>query len=165
MRQAGTPFRGFLYCGLVLTTDGPKVLEFNVRLGDPETQPLLYRLDNNVPFAEALLAAAGGRLTQRFTWKTDSTACVVLASGGYPGPYSKGIPIRGLREAEETGAKIFHAGTLLREGIPVTAGGRVLGITGSGPTLADALRLVYSAAERIDFDGCHYRRDIGRKAL
>jgi phosphoribosylamine--glycine ligase len=164
MRQLGHPFRGFLYCGLVLTTEGPKVLEFNVRMGDPETQPLLYRLDGQ-DFAEVLLAAARGSLgSNRFSWKQQSTACVVLASGGYPGPYERGFPISGLADAEAMGVKVFHSGTLLREGRPVTSGGRVLGVTGSGDSLEDATRRTYAAIEKIRFEGCHFRRDIGRKA-
>lgn len=125
MRELGLPFRGFLYCGLVLTSDGPKVLEFNVRMGDPETQPLLYRLDSQ-NFADVLLSAATGRLgSSTFSWKQQSTVCVVLASGGYPGQYDRGFPISGLADAEAMGVKVFHSGTLLREGQPVTSGGRV----------------------------------------
>ena len=165
MRERGHPFRGFLYCGLMLTADGPKVLEFNVRMGDPEAQPLLYALDGD-DFADILLAAARGSLgSAQFSWKQQSTACVVMASGGYPGSYPRGIPITGLEQAEETGAKVFHAGTLLREGRPVTSGGRVLGVTAAGDTLADALKNTYFAVEKIHFEGCHYRRDIGKKAL
>lgn len=164
-RKLGHPFRGFLYCGLMLTADGPKVLEFNVRMGDPETQPLLYALESD-DFAEILFAAAKGSLgSAQLSWKQQSTACVVLASGGYPGPYKRGLPITGLDEAQAAGATVFHAGTLLREGRPVTAGGRVLGVTAAGDTLADALKNTYSAAEKIHFEGCHYRRDIGKKAL
>jgi phosphoribosylamine--glycine ligase len=165
MRDLGHPFKGFLYCGLMLTRQGPKVLEFNVRMGDPETQPLLYALESD-DFAEILLAAANSDLASaRFSWKQQSTACVVLASGGYPGAYQKGIAISGLREAEATGAKVFHAGTLLREGQPVTSGGRVLGVTAAGDTLAAALKNTYAAVEKIHFEGCHYRRDIGHSAL
>jgi phosphoribosylamine--glycine ligase len=164
MRQCGHPFRGFLYCGLMMTGAGPKVLEFNVRLGDPETQPLLYRMQSP-DFAEPLLAAAQGSLgSARFSWKQESTACVVLASGGYPGPYERGFLIQGLAAAEATGAKVFHAGTMLRNGQPVTSGGRVLGVTAAGATLAEALDRTYAAVEKIHFEGCHYRRDIGRKA-
>jgi phosphoribosylamine--glycine ligase len=165
MRDLGHPFRGFLYCGLVLTREGPKILEYNVRMGDPETQPILYRLDGT-DFADVLLAAAKGRLgSAQFSWKQQSSACVVLASGGYPGPYQKGFPITGLRAAAALGVKVFHAGTLLRVGQPVTSGGRVLGVTGVGDSLAAALERTYSAVERIYFEGCHYRRDIGAKAL
>jgi phosphoribosylamine--glycine ligase len=163
MRELGHPFRGFLYCGLVLTREGPKVLEFNVRMGDPETQPLLYRLDNK-DFADVLVAAARGNLgSARFSWKQQSTVCVVLASGGYPGPFERGFPITGLAEAEAVGAKVFHAGTMLRDGRPVTSGGRVLGVTGAGDSLAEAAKRTYSAVEKIHFEGCHYRRDIGHK--
>jgi phosphoribosylamine--glycine ligase len=163
MRSLGHPFRGFLYCGLILTRDGPKVLEFNVRMGDPETQPILYRLEGT-DFADALLAAATGNLGgAHFSWKHQSSVCVVLASGGYPGPYERGLPITGLAEAGAMGVKVFHAGTMLRDGLPVTAGGRVLGVTGAGDTLGEALMRTYSAVEKIRFDGCHYRRDIGHK--
>jgi phosphoribosylamine--glycine ligase len=149
----------------MLTADGPKVLEFNVRMGDPETQPLLYALESD-DFAEILLSAAKGSLgSAQLSWKQQSTACVVLASGGYPGTYKRGLPITGLDEAQAGGATVFHAGTMLREGRPVTAGGRVLGVTASGDTLADALKNTYSAVEKIHFEGCHYRRDIGKKAL
>ncbi len=162
MRNLGHPFRGFLYCGLILTADGPKVLEFNVRMGDPETQPLLYRLET-ADFADILLAAAKGSLgSMRFSWKQQSTVCVVLASGGYPGPYERGYPISGLVEAEALGVKVFHAGTMLRDGLPVTSGGRVLGVTAAGDSLAQAVKRAYSAVEKIQFDGCHYRRDIGQ---
>ncbi len=165
MRHSGHPFRGFLYCGLMLTADGPKVLEYNVRMGDPETQPLLYALAGD-DFADVLLAAAQGKLdSANLSWTSKATACVVLASGGYPGPYERGIPITGLGAAEATGAKVFHAGTLLREGLPVTSGGRVLGVTAEGDTLQDALTQTYAAVEKIHFEGCHYRRDIGQKAL
>jgi phosphoribosylamine--glycine ligase len=165
MRELGHPFRGFLYCGLILTSDGPKVLEFNVRMGDPETQPLLYRLDNQ-DFAEVLLAAAKGRLgSAQFSWKQQSTVCVVLTSGGYPGPFEKGFPITGLADAEAMGVKVFHAGTMLRGGRPVTSGGRVLGVTGAADSLADAVKRTYSAVERIRFEGCHYRHDIGKKIV
>ena len=164
MRELGHPFRGFLYCGLVLTGEGPKVLEFNVRLGDPETQPLLYRLESK-DLADILLSAAVGRLgSARFSWKQQSTTCVVLASGGYPGPYERGFPISGLAEAEAMGVKVFHAGTMLRDGRPVTSGGRVLGVTGAGDSLPEAAQRTYAAAEKIHFEGGHYRRDIGRKA-
>lgn len=163
MRQLGHPFKGFLYCGVILTREGPKVLEFNVRMGDPETQPLLYRLDNR-DFADVLLAAAKGNLgSARFSWKQQSTACVVLASGGYPGEFERGFPITGLVEAETMGVKVFHAGTMLRNGRTVTSGGRVLGVTGAGDSLAEAVKRTYSAVEKIRFEGCHYRRDIGDK--
>jgi len=132
-------------------------------MGDPETQPLLYGLENQ-DFADVLLAAAKGNLRlARLSWKQQSTVCVVLASGGYPGPFEKGFPITGLADAAAMGVKLFHAGTMLRDGRPVTSGGRVLGVTGAGDSLAEAVRRTYSAVAKIHFEGCHYRRDIGHK--
>ncbi len=164
LRDQGRPYRGFLYFGLMMTSDGPKVLEYNVRLGDPETQPLMYRMTGD--FARLLESAAKGELNSSLVgWKPGATACVVLASGGYPGVYHKGIPITGISEAESDAAKVFHAGTLLQEGKLVTAGGRVLGVTAGGPTLQEAINRAYAAVEKIHFDGMHFRRDIGRKGL
>lgn len=164
MRRRGTPFAGFLYCGLMITHDGPHVLEFNVRLGDPETQPLLYRLEGD--FAELLASASRGALDSSAVGTADQpTACVVMASGGYPGKYEKGLPIDGIGSAEQTGAKVFHAGTALSAGRAVTAGGRVLGVTARGEGLPQALDNVYRATQRIHFKGVHYRTDIGRRGL
>lgn len=164
MRRRGTPFKGFLYCGLMLTEDGPQVLEFNVRLGDPETQPLLYRLEGG--FAELLASAARGALDPSLVRAGASpTACVVMASEGYPGSYPKGRPITGLAAAEQLGAKVFHAGTALAGGAPATSGGRVLGVTAKGESLEAALSLTYRAVEAIHFEGAQYRRDIGRRGL
>ena len=164
MRGRGTPFKGFLYCGLMLTEDGPQVLEFNVRLGDPETQPLLYRLEGS--FAELLASAANGALDRSLV-RTGAhpTACVVMASEGYPGSYPKGRPIEGLAAAEALGAKVFHAGTALSGGAPATSGGRVLGVTARGESLEAALALTYRAVDQIHFAGAQYRRDIGRRGL
>ena len=164
MRRRGTPFKGFLYCGLMLTEDGPQVLEFNVRLGDPETQPLLYRLQGS--FAELLASAARGALDPSLVHTgADPTACVVMASEGYPGSYPKGRPIQGLAAAETLGSKVFHAGTALSGGAPTTSGGRVLGVTARGESLAAALALTYQAVEKIHFAGAQYRRDIGLRGL
>ncbi len=164
MRARGSFFRGFLYAGLMVTDEGPKVLEFNVRLGDPETQPLLYRMDGD--FGELLASAARGSLDPSLAgWKAEPTACVVVASGGYPGAYQKGVPIDGVREAEATGAKVFHAGTAFKDGRLATAGGRVLGVTAAGADLKAAIDNTYAAVEKIHFDGEHYRRDIGKKGL
>lgn len=164
MRRRGQPFKGFLYCGLMLTDVGPKVLEFNVRLGDPETQPMLFRIDGG--FAELLASAARGELDSSLT-RVDSqpTACVVMASGGYPGKYETGKPISGLREAESSCTKVFHAGTKLVDGRIVTSGGRVLGVTARGEHLRESLANAYQAVQAIDFAGAHYRRDIGRRGL
>ena len=164
MRRRGTPFKGFLYCGLMLTEDGPQVLEFNVRLGDPETQPLLYRLEGG--FAELLASAASGALDPSLVRAGERpTACVVMASEGYPGSYPKGRPISGLSAAEQLGAKVFHAGTALAGGAPATSGGRVLGVTARGESLEAALSLTYRAVGAIRFEGAQYRRDIGRRGL
>ncbi len=164
MRTRGTPFQGFLYCGLMLTGDGPQVLEFNVRLGDPETQPLLYRLEGD--FSELLYSAARGSLDVSLVGTANhSTACVVMASGGYPGQYATGFPVTGLRAAEKLGAKVFHAGTRLDGGVPVTSGGRVLAATAKGDSLAEALETAYAGVRAIHFEGAHYREDIGHSGL
>jgi phosphoribosylamine--glycine ligase len=159
---AAHDFTGFLYAGLMMTAEGPKVLEFNVRLGDPETQPLMHRLETD--FAEALVDAAHGCLSPntRLTWKPGPSVCVVLASAGYPGEYQKGILISGI---EECGATVFHAGTRIGPNGLETAGGRVLGVTDSGSDLATAIDRTYTAVRRIRFEGMHYRTDIGRKGL
>ncbi|MBF8306078.1 MAG: phosphoribosylamine--glycine ligase, partial [Acidobacteria bacterium] len=150
--------------GLMITADGPKVIEYNVRFGDPETQALLVRLDTNL--AELASEVARGQLrTTPLQWKPGASVCVVACSEGYPGEYPAGRVIRGIEEAEADGAKIFHAGTSARDGHLVTAGGRVLGITASGPDLASATGAAYEAASKVHFDGIHYRRDIARKGL
>ena len=164
MRSRGAAFHGFLYCGLMMTADGPKVLEYNVRMGDPETQPLLYRLSGD--FGELLASAARGSLDPSLVgWRDGATACVVLASGGYPGTYAKGKLISGVAQADATGAKVFHAGTMLRAGKLVTSGGRVLGATAAGPDLASALSGAYRAVKQVSFEGVQYRSDIGSKGL
>jgi phosphoribosylamine--glycine ligase len=164
MRTRGAKFQGFLYCGLMMTADGPKVLEYNVRMGDPETQPLLYRMNGD--FGELLASAARGALDPSLVgWRPGATACVVLASGGYPGDYQKGKLITGVAQADATGAKVFHAGTMLRDGKLVTSGGRVLGVTAAGQDLASALSSAYRGVEKIFFDGIQYRSDIGSKGL
>jgi phosphoribosylamine--glycine ligase len=161
---ARTGFTGFLYAGLMMTKDGPKVLEFNVRLGDPETQPLMHRMAGD--FVPALMAAAEGRLGQtRLEWRDGPSVCVVLASEGYPGAYPTGKPITGLAQAEAAGTTVFQAGTKNgAQGIE-TAGGRVLGVTASAANLKDAIASAYRGVEQIHFDGMHYRTDIGRKGL
>lgn len=159
-----TGFTGFLYAGVMLTQAGPKLLEFNVRMGDPEAQPLMHRLESDL--VPVLLAAARGDLTgATLEWSPRPSVCVVLASGGYPGSYETGHRIEGIEEAEEQGATVFHAGTRRTEKGLVTAGGRVLGVTASGADLADAISRTYAAVDRIRFEGMHYRRDIGRKGL
>ncbi len=159
-----TNFTGFLYAGMMLTADGPKVLEFNVRLGDPETQPMMHRMASD--FVPALMAAAEGKLAgTRIEWRSEPSVCVVLASGGYPGAFETGKRIDGIDEAEASGAMVFHAGTRMGAGGLETAGGRVLGVTARGDDLRDAIRNAYVAAKRIRFDGMHFRNDIGRKGL
>ena len=162
MAAEGMPFRGFLYAGLMMTADGPKVLEYNVRLGDPETQALLYRIEGG--FAETILAATEGRLdSARLRIGAGASACVVLAAAGYPGKVRSGDVIEGLGEVE--GATVFHAGTRREGDRIVTAGGRVLGVTGRGESLRAALDAVYGALRPIRFEGMQYRRDIGQKGL
>jgi phosphoribosylamine---glycine ligase len=159
-----TGFTGFLYAGLIMTADGPKVLEFNVRLGDPETQPLMHRMSADL--APVLAAAARGELGRHsLAWKRGASLCVVLASGGYPGSYRTGVSIRGIEDAEVTGATVFHAGTRMGPGGLESAGGRVLGVTAAGNDLGGAIEKAYEAAHKIHFDGMHYRTDIGSKGL
>ena len=161
---ARTGFTGFLYAGLMMTAGGPKLLEYNVRLGDPETQPILHRMVAD--FGQVLLAAAQGNLSQvKLNWNPDPSVCVVLAAEGYPNASRSGDRIRGIAEAEATGAVVFQAGT--REGADglETAGGRVLGVTARGNTLSNAIQNAYTAASPISFAGQHFRTDIGRKGL
>jgi phosphoribosylamine---glycine ligase len=157
----GIRYQGFLYIGLMLTKAGPKVLEFNCRLGDPETQAILARADFDL--AEVLLDVALGRLDPaKCRWKPGASACVVLASGGYPGKFATGKRIEGLTAAEKiTGVKVLHAGTKRDGESIVTSGGRVLGVTATGPSLEEALGGVYRAVGEIHFEGMHYRKDIG----
>jgi len=165
MTEEGRPFRGFLYAGLMLTTSGPKVVEFNVRFGDPEAQVLLPMLDE--PFSQLLHAAATGRLVTRpGRFRNEPHVCVVLASGGYPESAEKGVPIDGLDEAAAVpNALVFHAGTAISDGRVVTSGGRVLTVVGRGAAFPDAIRVAYDAASRIRFDRMQMRTDIGLKAL
>jgi phosphoribosylamine--glycine ligase len=158
----GAPYHGVLYTGLMLTAEGPKVVEFNCRLGDPECQVLLVRLaDDLVP---ALLAVARRQpLPGALKWSDEAAVCVNLVSGGYPGKYTTGLPITGLEEAAREGALVFHAATALKDGRLVTAGGRVLSVTATAPSVAEAIARAYRAASRIHFDGMHYRRDIGTR--
>jgi phosphoribosylamine---glycine ligase len=160
----GIRYQGFLYVGLMLTKGGPKVLEFNCRLGDPETQAIAARM--NFDLAEVLADVAAGKLQpDKLKWKAGASACVVLASGGYPGKFESGKEIRGLEEAAKIpSVKVLHAGTK-RDGDKIlTSGGRVLGVTATGESLDVALQKAYQAAEKIQFEGMHYRRDIGRHA-
>jgi phosphoribosylamine--glycine ligase len=159
-----TRFSGFLYAGLMMTSEGPKVLEFNVRLGDPETQPLMHRMASD--FVPLLMAAADGGLAgAKIEWKPGPSVCVVLASAGYPGAYESGKEIHGITAAELTGATVFQAGTRHFHGRLETSGGRVLGVTSSGESLGQAIGGAYAAVERIQFEGMQFRRDIGAKGL
>lgn len=161
LRAEGLVFRGLLFPGLMLTTDGPKVLEFNCRFGDPETQSLMRRLDSDL--LELLEAATQDRVaTQTPKWSADAACCVILASKGYPGPCQTGFAISGLERASASPtAQIFHAGTKTAHGETVTAGGRVLGVTATGASLEEARARAYAAAGQIRFDGKQFRSDIG----
>ena len=166
LKRARRPFQGVLYAGLMVTNQGPKVLEFNVRFGDPECQPLLMRLESDL--VDLLEATVDGKLDELapLKWDPRPAVCVVMASEGYPGNYDRGLPIRGLDEAAAIpNVKVFHAGTTMAGGQVVTAGGRVLGVTASGPDLASAAANAYTAIEKIHFDGMHYRHDIAAKGL
>lgn len=165
LAEMGITYRGVLYAGLMLTAEGPKTLEFNVRFGDPETQAVLPLLKSDI--VPVLLAVARGDLSGvALDWYVGSCACVVLASGGYPGSYDKGLPITGLDAAGALDqVSVFHAGTARQGEEIVTGGGRVLGVTARGTDLRDALERAYQAGGLIHFEGCHFRRDIGQKAL
>ncbi len=164
-RDEGIDFRGILYPGVMLTNEGPRVLEFNARFGDPETQVYLARLENDlVDVFEACVEGALNKVQLR--WRPEAALCVVMASSGYPGDYAKGKIIRGLAEAGlMPGTKVFHAGTVARGNEIVTNGGRVLGVTSLGRTLAEARDRAYLAVDKIRFDGAQFRRDIGAKAF
>ncbi len=161
----GRPYRGVLFAGLMLTASGPRVIEFNCRFGDPECQALVPRLRGDlVPLLAA--AARGEALPPAVEWSGDAAVCVTLASGGYPGSYRTGLPIEGVEAAESVpGVRVFHAGTAEREGRLVTAGGRVLGVTATAPSLREAVARAYEAVGRIRFEGMHHRKDIGLKGL
>ena len=167
MNAEGRTFRGCLYFGLILTKDGPKVIEYNCRFGDPETQVVLPLLDTDL--LEIMEATAAGRLAEvDIRWKHGSACCVILASGGYPKAYKKGLPISGLEENGQLPgepAEVFHAGTKLESGRYYTNGGRVLGITATASSLEEAVSRAYAAADRISFEGLHRRGDIGARAL
>ena len=165
MKAEGAEFKGVLYCGLMMTPRGPMVLEFNCRFGDPETQPILMRLESDL--LDALQASIEGRLSEGdFRWSQDASACVVMSSGGYPGTYEQGKRIDGLEEAGAVeGVKVFHAGTSKRDGAYYTAGGRVLGVTARAADLETAVRRAYEACTKISFAGAHYRKDIAGRAL
>ena len=165
MKAEGAEFKGVLYCGLMMTPRGPMVLEFNCRFGDPETQPILMRLDSDL--LEAIEASIEGRVSDGdFRWSQDASVCVVMASGGYPGTFDVGKRIDGLHEAGAIeGVKVFHAGTSKRDGTCYTSGGRVLGVTARAENLKMAVERAYAACGKISFDSAHYRKDIAHRAL
>jgi phosphoribosylamine---glycine ligase len=165
MKAEGMEYKGVLYCGLMMTAKGPMVLEFNCRFGDPETQPILLRLESDL--VDALEASIDGRVSEgNFRWSSDAAVCVVIASGGYPGTFEAGKKIRGLDEAEQVeGVKVFHAGTSKRDGSFHTSGGRVLGVTARAGSLESAVQRAYEACGMIRFDGMHYRKDIAGRAV
>ena len=165
MKREGRTYKGVLYVGLMVTATGPRVLEYNVRFGDPETQPLLMRLKGD--FLGLLLAVVEDRLEEAdFGWDTRAALCVVMTSAGYPGNYEKGKEIKGVETLSGREAlMVFHAGTTLKQKKVVTAGGRVLGVTALGKDLQEAQKKAYEAAGKISFDGAYYRRDIGWRAL
>lgn len=161
----GIRYKGVLYAGLMLTTNGPKVLEFNCRFGDPETQPLMMRLKGDL--LEVMLAVADGKLDQvNLKWDPRPALCVVATSGGYPGDYAKGTPITGIEQADaQRDVKVFHSGTRILNGQLVTDGGRVLSVTALGDSIAQAQKRAYDAMKLIHFEGMHYRKDIGHQAI
>jgi phosphoribosylamine--glycine ligase len=165
MKAEGAEYKGILYCGLMMTARGPMVLEFNCRFGDPETQPILMRMDSDL--LDAIEASIEGRVSDGdFRWSQDASVCIVIASGGYPGTIEVGKRISGLDEAGMVeGVKVFHAGTSTRDGAYYTSGGRVLGVTARAADLKAAVDRAYEAAAKIRFDGAHYRKDIAARAL
>ncbi len=165
MKAENAEYRGILYCGLMMTARGPMVLEFNCRFGDPETQPILMRLDSDL--LEALEASIEGRVSEGdFRWSSDASVCVVMSSGGYPGTFEAGKKIIGIEEANKVeGIKVFHAGTGKHNGDYYSAGGRVLGVTARAVDLQTAVDRAYLAVSKISFDGAHYRKDIAARAL
>ena len=165
MEKEGRLFKGILYAGLMIHNGEARVLEFNARFGDPETQPVMARLDSDI--IEIIESILDNKLASTpVKWKADSAVCVVIASGGYPGGYEKGKEIRGLDKAAGLrNVMVFHSGTAFKDGKVVTDGGRVLGVTGFGPSVAAAIDTAYAGVREISFEGAHYRRDIGARAL
>jgi phosphoribosylamine--glycine ligase len=165
MRAEGADYKGILYCGIMMTARGPMVLEFNCRFGDPETQPVMMRMESDL--LEAMEASIAGRVSDGdFRWSPEPAVCVVMASGGYPGAFEAGKLITGIEEADRMyGVKIFHAGTSRRDGNYYTSGGRVLGVTSRGKDLPDAVERAYDAVMKVRFDGMHYRKDIAARGL
>jgi phosphoribosylamine--glycine ligase len=165
MAEEGNPFKGVLYCGLMMTARGPQVLEYNARFGDPETQALLMRLDSDL--VDAFEAAIDGKLAEcELTWKPGAAVCVIASSAGYPGSYKTGLPITGLDAADQLeDVQVFHSGSLQLGDQTLTAGGRVLGVTAAAESLEAALGKAYQAMEKLHFDGMYFRRDIAHRAL
>jgi phosphoribosylamine--glycine ligase len=165
MKAEGAEYKGILYCGLMMMAKGPKVLEFNCRFGDPETQPIMMRLESDL--LDALEASVGGRVSDGdFKWSPEPAVCVVMASGGYPGAFEAGKMITGIDESDRIyGVKVFHAGTNRRDGAYYTSGGRVLGVTARGVDLPEAVDKAYDAVMKIRFEGMHYRKDIAARGL
>lgn len=164
MKKDGIDFKGILYAGLMMTEDGPKVLEYNVRFGDPETQVILPRLKSDL--ADLMMATAKKDISGiELEWDERDCVCVVLASKGYPGSYEKGKAIEGICEAEDAGTLVFHAGTRIKDGKLVTSGGRVLGVVGFGEGIKEAAENTYKGVEKIKFDGVNYRKDIAYRAI
>jgi phosphoribosylamine--glycine ligase len=165
MKDEGAEYRGILYCGLMMTARGPMVLEFNCRFGDPETQPIMMRMQNDL--VDAIEASVQGRVSDGdFKWSKDPSACVVISSGGYPGAFELGKRISGIESADELpGVKVFHAGTDKRDGAYFTSGGRVLGVTATAADLKSAVDRAYEAVGNIRFEGMHYRTDIAARGL
>lgn len=165
LKKRGSPFKGLLYPGLMMTKDGPKVVEFNARFGDPETQSYMRLLESDL-FVLMKASADGSLKDVDLKWSEESVACIILASGGYPGKYEKGKEIAGIPRAEElNNVVVFHAGTKKEGEQVLTNGGRVLNVTATGSSLQDALKTAYEAVERISFQDMQYRRDIGKKSL
>jgi phosphoribosylamine--glycine ligase len=165
MRAEGAEYKGILYCGIMMTAKGPMVLEFNCRFGDPETQPIMMRMESDL--LEAMESSIAGHVSAGdFRWSADPAVCVVMASGGYPGAFEAGKPIFGIDEAERIyGVKVFHAGTNRRDNTYYTSGGRVLGVAARGSDLPDAVERAYDAVMKIRFEGMHYRKDIAARGL
>lgn len=164
MNKEGRTFKGCLYFGLMITPKGPKVIEYNCRFGDPETQVVLPRLKTDImDIFEAINNETLSDLD--IEWSDEACTCVIMASGGYPKSYPKGIEITGLTDGQLDGVTVYHAGTSINDGRLVTSGGRVLGVTALGKDLNEALKKSYDAVEKIKFDGAHYRKDIGQRAL
>jgi len=166
IKEMGVPYRGVIYAGLMVDDEMPSVLEFNVRMGDPETQPLLMRLKSDIVPIMTEVAHGGSIRDMSLDWDTRAGVCVVMASGGYPGSYEKGKVITGIEDAEKIeGVKIFCSGVKRQGDTLLTSGGRVLGVTALGESIAKAVEKAYHAVDRISFDAAHFRKDIGKKAL